>query len=241
MTTLESRKATPVATIVAASVRRAAGVPQTRGRSTEGGALAHRAPSHDRGEESRRGSACHTVAACRERGWSTAPGPGCQDVPDSRTDAPTTATDVRLTTTLPLGDPGTGGPATRRLRARPRRHHELEIFRTPVPGTDTDPRTRGSSSSSCSRPRASGCTTPTTTSTSADEDYRDLYRDLVLVRRVDVEATALQRQGELGLWASLLGQEAAQVGSGPGAGPDDFAFPTYREHGVALTPRASTR
>jgi pyruvate dehydrogenase E1 component alpha subunit len=67
----------------------------------------------------------------------------------------------------------------------------------------------------------------------SDQDYRDLYRDLVLVRRIDVEATALQRQGELGLWASLLGQEAAQVGSGRALRPQDFAFPTYREHGVA--------
>jgi 2-oxoisovalerate dehydrogenase E1 component alpha subunit len=66
-----------------------------------------------------------------------------------------------------------------------------------------------------------------------DEDYRSFYRDLVLVRRIDVEATALQRQGELGLWASLLGQEAAQVGSGRALRPQDFAFPTYREHGVA--------
>ncbi len=66
-----------------------------------------------------------------------------------------------------------------------------------------------------------------------DEQYRDLYRDLVLVRRIDVEATALQRQGELGLWAALLGQEAAQVGSGRALMPQDFAFPTYREHGVA--------
>ena len=66
-----------------------------------------------------------------------------------------------------------------------------------------------------------------------DDDYRSLYRDLVLVRRIDVEATALQRQGELGIWAALLGQEAAQVGSGRALRPQDFAFPTYREHGVA--------
>jgi pyruvate dehydrogenase E1 component alpha subunit len=65
------------------------------------------------------------------------------------------------------------------------------------------------------------------------EDLRGLYRDLVLVRRVDTEATALQRQGELGIWASLLGQEAAQVGSGRAMAPQDYAFPTYREHGVA--------
>ncbi|MGN6636400.1 MAG: pyruvate dehydrogenase (acetyl-transferring) E1 component subunit alpha, partial [Oryzihumus sp.] len=37
------------------------------------------------------------------------------------------------------------------------------------------------------------------------DTLRGFYRDLVLVRRVDAEATALQRQGELGIWASLLG------------------------------------
>src|SRR3954464_11672402 len=68
-----------------------------------------------------------------------------------------------------------------------------------------------------------------------DEELRALYRDLALVRRWDVEATALQRQGELGIWASLLGQEAAQVGAGRALAPDDMAFPTYREHGVAWT------
>lgn len=65
-----------------------------------------------------------------------------------------------------------------------------------------------------------------------DEEYRSLYRDLVIVRKLDAEATALQRQGELGLWASLLGQEAAQVGSGRALRPQDMVFPTYREHGV---------
>src|SRR3954447_19176576 len=65
------------------------------------------------------------------------------------------------------------------------------------------------------------------------ETLRSLYRDLVLVRRVDVEATALQRQGELGIWASLLGQEAAQIGSGRALAKQDYVFPTSREHGVA--------
>jgi pyruvate dehydrogenase E1 component alpha subunit len=66
-----------------------------------------------------------------------------------------------------------------------------------------------------------------------DEDVRGFYRDLVLSRRVDTEAVALQRHGELGLWASLLGQEAAQVGSARALRPQDHVFPTYREHGVA--------
>jgi 2-oxoisovalerate dehydrogenase E1 component alpha subunit len=65
------------------------------------------------------------------------------------------------------------------------------------------------------------------------EELQALYRDLVLVRRIDFEAIALQRQGELGIWASLLGQEAAQIGSARALLPRDMAFPTYREHGVA--------
>src|SRR5918995_605877 len=64
-----------------------------------------------------------------------------------------------------------------------------------------------------------------------DDDIRSLYRDLVLARRVDTEAVALQRHGELGLWASLLGQAGAQVGSGRALRPQDHVFPTYREHG----------
>ncbi|QSR28244.1 pyruvate dehydrogenase (acetyl-transferring) E1 component subunit alpha [Nocardioides aromaticivorans] len=67
---------------------------------------------------------------------------------------------------------------------------------------------------------------------SADQ-LRGFYRDMVLVRRLDIEATALQRHGELGLWPQLLGQEAAQIGAGRAMRPQDFAFPTYREHGVA--------
>ncbi|AQA12954.1 MULTISPECIES: pyruvate dehydrogenase (acetyl-transferring) E1 component subunit alpha [Streptomyces] len=65
------------------------------------------------------------------------------------------------------------------------------------------------------------------------EELRGLYRDMVLTRRFDAEATTLQRQGELGLWASLLGQEAAQIGSGRALNDADYVFPTYREHGVA--------
>ena len=66
-----------------------------------------------------------------------------------------------------------------------------------------------------------------------DEAIKGFYRDMVLTRRIDVEATALQRHGELGIWAQLLGQEAAQIGSGRALLPQDYVFPTYREHGVA--------
>ncbi len=65
------------------------------------------------------------------------------------------------------------------------------------------------------------------------ELLRGLYRDMVLVRRFDREGNALQRQGQLGIWVPLLGQEAAQIGAGRAMRPKDMAFPSYREHGVA--------
>jgi pyruvate dehydrogenase E1 component alpha subunit len=67
------------------------------------------------------------------------------------------------------------------------------------------------------------------------EALRGLYRDMVIVRRFDNESTSLQRQGELGLFPQALGQEAAQVGSGRALAPQDYVFPSYREHGVAHT------
>ena len=67
------------------------------------------------------------------------------------------------------------------------------------------------------------------------EKLRGLYADMAAIRRFDVEATALQRQGQLALWVPLTGQEAAQIGSGRASQPQDYIFPTYREHGVAWT------
>ena len=60
-----------------------------------------------------------------------------------------------------------------------------------------------------------------------------LHRDMAVVRRLDAEATALQRQGELALWPPLAGQEAAQIGSARALHGDDFVFTSYREHAVA--------
>ena len=67
-----------------------------------------------------------------------------------------------------------------------------------------------------------------------DEDFRNLYRYMVLARRVDKQAINLQRQGQLGVYASLLGQEAAQVGGAYALAEQDWVFPSYREMGAAL-------
>ena len=66
-----------------------------------------------------------------------------------------------------------------------------------------------------------------------DADLAASLRDMVLARRIDTEATALQRKGELGLWPPLLGQEAAQIGSTRAVRDPDLVVPSYREHGVA--------
>ena len=67
-----------------------------------------------------------------------------------------------------------------------------------------------------------------------EEDLRSLYRFMALSRQVDLECTALQRQGELAVYPPLIGQEAAQVGSAFALGEEDFVFPSYREVGVAV-------
>lgn len=68
-----------------------------------------------------------------------------------------------------------------------------------------------------------------------DAKLADLYIDMVVLRRIDTEATMLQRQGEIALWPPVLGQEAAQIGSGRSLREDDFVFGSYRETGVAYT------
>ncbi|GAA5195479.1 thiamine pyrophosphate-dependent enzyme [Microbacterium jejuense] len=65
-----------------------------------------------------------------------------------------------------------------------------------------------------------------------DADLETFYRDMAVIRAFDVQATNLQRQGQLALWPPSYGQEAAQVGSARAARPQDHLFPSYREHVV---------
>lgn len=65
-------------------------------------------------------------------------------------------------------------------------------------------------------------------------DFKTLYRWMVTARIFDERALALQRQGRLGTYAPLSGQEAAQVGSAYALKPEDWMFPSYREHVVQV-------
>jgi pyruvate dehydrogenase E1 component alpha subunit len=66
------------------------------------------------------------------------------------------------------------------------------------------------------------------------ERLLDLYRTMVLIRSVDERCLSLQRQGRIGFYVPLQGQEAAQVGCATALDADDWIFPAYRELGVAL-------
>lgn len=67
------------------------------------------------------------------------------------------------------------------------------------------------------------------------ELYQTMYRNMVLSRALDRRMLALQRQGRIGTYAMLEGQEAVQIGSALALEPHDFVFPSYREHGVQVT------
>ena len=67
------------------------------------------------------------------------------------------------------------------------------------------------------------------------ELYRQMYRSMVLSRELDRRMLALQRQGRIGTYAMLEGQEAVQIGSALALEENDFVFPSYREHGVQVT------
>jgi pyruvate dehydrogenase E1 component alpha subunit len=62
-----------------------------------------------------------------------------------------------------------------------------------------------------------------------------MHEAMLLTRTFDERALSLQREGRLGTYPSLLGQEAAQVGSAFALDPRDWVFPSFRETGVHLT------
>ena len=63
---------------------------------------------------------------------------------------------------------------------------------------------------------------------------RDLYRDMVLMRTFDTKALKLQRQGRMGTWPPIKGQEAIQAGVALAMGDNDWLIPAFREHGIMV-------
>jgi pyruvate dehydrogenase E1 component alpha subunit len=68
----------------------------------------------------------------------------------------------------------------------------------------------------------------------SDKEIQKLYEWMILARTFDDKAFKLQREGRLGTYASILGQEATQVGSAYALQPKDWMFPSFREAGVSI-------
>jgi pyruvate dehydrogenase E1 component alpha subunit len=61
-----------------------------------------------------------------------------------------------------------------------------------------------------------------------------LYRWMVLGRTLDERMITLQRQGRIGFYIGAIGEEATVFGTVAALAPQDWIFPSYREHGAAL-------
>ncbi|MFC6837036.1 pyruvate dehydrogenase (acetyl-transferring) E1 component subunit alpha [Halomarina ordinaria] len=61
----------------------------------------------------------------------------------------------------------------------------------------------------------------------------EMYRQMRVARHFDQRAVSLQRQGRMGTYPPLSGQEGAQVGSAFALDDDDWLVPSYREHAAA--------
>ena len=66
----------------------------------------------------------------------------------------------------------------------------------------------------------------------SNEQLRQIYKDMVLMRLVDEKALKLQRQGRMGTWAPSRGQEAAQAGAALALQETDWLVPAFREAGL---------
>ena len=69
----------------------------------------------------------------------------------------------------------------------------------------------------------------------SEETLIELYETQVLARTFDEKAISLHRQGRIGTYAPLQGQEAAQVGAATALESSDYLFPTYRDHAMYLS------
>jgi len=69
----------------------------------------------------------------------------------------------------------------------------------------------------------------------SDEQIKKMYELLILSRTFDHYALNLHAEGRLGTYASILGQEASQIGSAFALDKSDWIFPSFREMGVYIT------
>jgi 2-oxoisovalerate dehydrogenase E1 component alpha subunit len=66
------------------------------------------------------------------------------------------------------------------------------------------------------------------------DDLKRLFRAMLQTRIFDTRGMNLQRQGRIGFFVPSWGQEASQIGCAFAMGADDWVYPSYRTHSIAL-------
>ncbi|MBI4175634.1 MAG: pyruvate dehydrogenase (acetyl-transferring) E1 component subunit alpha [Candidatus Aenigmarchaeota archaeon] len=69
----------------------------------------------------------------------------------------------------------------------------------------------------------------------SSQDIKSFFELMLTSRVFDDKALALQRQGRIGTYASIRGQEASQIGSAFAMQDQDWMFPSFREAGAYIT------
>lgn len=67
-----------------------------------------------------------------------------------------------------------------------------------------------------------------------EADFKRFFKAIVLGRTFNQRALSLQREGRIGTYASIWGQEASEIGSAFAFSNEDWLFPTFRESGVLV-------
>src|ERR1041385_5822936 len=68
----------------------------------------------------------------------------------------------------------------------------------------------------------------------SDGELKRMYRAMLLGRRLDERMVRLQRQGRIGTFAPIKGQEASQIGSVATLTSRDWMVPSFRETAAML-------
>src|SRR3989338_405292 len=68
-----------------------------------------------------------------------------------------------------------------------------------------------------------------------DNLVKRMYELMVFSRVFDEVCLKLQREGRLGVYAPIRGQEASQIGSAMAMQKNDWFFPMYRDVGTMIT------
>ena len=85
------------------------------------------------------------------------------------------------------------------------------------------------------RPRPKKAATREHAMTLKKNDYLELYRQMVLIRRLEERSAALYQEGKIGGFLHLyIGQEAVSTGLISVRRPEDRVITAYRDHGVAI-------